>query len=110
VPSDRPPTFAVEVVVPDENQPVVAIHGEVDIATAPELRQQLFDIVDQHPSQIVLDLTDMGFIDCSGIAVIAAARAALPAQECEIILRAPNRLARKVFQLTGLDGPCMVVD
>lgn len=47
------------------------------------------------------------FIDASGMNVIAWARQIAP-PACDMVLRNPNRLARTVIEVTGIDGICRV--
>jgi anti-anti-sigma factor len=103
----QPRPFSVEVEW-TSGVPVVAVCGEVDIATVPYLEEQLNELVDKAPPQVVLDLGEMDFIDCAGAAVIARARRRLPDQECEVVLRCPKPLAQRIFELTGLDGSCVI--
>ncbi len=85
----------------------VTVCGEVDMATVAELRAGLEKAVAGRPDQLVVDLADTTFIDCAGMHAIAWARRAVP-PACEIVLRSPNRLARMVIELTGMDRACRV--
>jgi anti-anti-sigma factor len=84
----------------------VAISGEVDLTTAPELDECLVDVVAKRPDRLVVDLAQLHFIDCSGAAVLDRARQALLSAGCPMVLRSPNRLARIVLRVTGLEGLC----
>jgi anti-anti-sigma factor len=86
----------------------VAISGEVDLTTAPELDECLVEVVAKRPDRLVVDLAQLHFIDCSGAAVLDRARQALLAAGCTMVLRSPNRLARIVLRVTGLEGLCQV--
>ena len=48
----------------------VAISGEVDLCTAPELDECLVEVVARRPDRVVVDLAQLHFIDCSGAAVL----------------------------------------
>ena len=51
--------------------PVIAVHGELDLEGAPELRTVLVDAIEEHPGQdVVVDLEGVGFIDSAGISVL----------------------------------------
>jgi anti-anti-sigma factor len=85
----------------------VTVNGEVDIATVADLRAGLTEALGAQPRRLVVDLASTTFIDCSGMRVIRqAGREASP--ECTVILRSPNRLARKVIELTGMDRECLI--
>ena len=51
---------------------VVSVRGEIDVATAPLLRECLADLQDGGPAKILLDLSDVDHIDANGLDVIVA--------------------------------------
>ena len=53
---------------------VVSARGEVDLATAPDLRARLLEAVRRHPAGIVVDLSGVTFADCRAVAALVAAR------------------------------------
>ena len=85
----------------------VFIHGEVDVATAPQMATCVRSVIDQQSDKLTLDLADMSFMDCSGVSVIAYALRESP-EGFEVILRHPRPLTRTVLELTGMDGPCVI--
>ena len=85
----------------------VFVQGEIDIATAPNLRQALAEAIAARPSRLVVDLSATTFLDCSG------ARAIIDTHHhiiggCQIILRAPAPMVRKVIELIGLHQICLI--
>jgi anti-anti-sigma factor len=84
----------------------VAISGEVDLTTAPELDDCLVEVVAKRPDRLVVDLAQLHFIDCSGAAVLDRAREALFSAGSTMVLRSPNRSARIVLRVTGLEWLC----
>ncbi len=104
------PPFEVEASTSEGGAAVIAVHGEVDIATAADLAQRLAAAVDSGAQQLVIDLTDVSFIDCAGVRPIASIRGRLPQESCQVVLRRPPPLARKVIELFDLDGPCVIED
>ena len=85
----------------------VRVCGEVDIATVADLQAGLEKAVASRPGRLVVDLAATTFIDAAGIDAIAWARRAVP-PACELVLRNPNRLARTVIEVTGVDSTCRV--
>ncbi len=81
---------------------MVAVQGELDLATAPLLISCLTGVVSQRPRQLTLDLARLVFIDCAGLTPIVRARRLLPADR-PLILRSPPAAARRLLLLTGLD-------
>ena len=49
---------------------VVGVEGEIDIYTAPRLRELLIDLVSQNNYQIVVNLEKVGFLDSTGLGVL----------------------------------------
>ena len=81
---------------------VVTISGELDISSAPMLREQLLGLLRPGASRIVIDLSRVTFCDASGLAVLVGAsrRAGLLADVLR--LAAPAPLVATVLRLTGL--------
>jgi anti-sigma B factor antagonist len=80
---------------------VIAVRGEVDMATAPELRTALDDAVDGGASRVVLDCRALEFLDSSGIGVLVAARKRL-GDTGELVIDSPPAHVRKVLDITGV--------
>ncbi|HEY0952078.1 STAS domain-containing protein [Nocardioides sp.] len=81
---------------------VVRVRGEVDLATAPEVARTLLRLIDDGTELIELDLRDVTFMSCQGIAVVVAASqlAALRGQHVRIVQ--PSQPTRVVFTLGGV--------
>ena len=58
--------------VDDSRRPytVLAVKGEVDVYTAPRLREKLVELVSQGKHQIVVDLEGVDFLDSTGLGVL----------------------------------------
>jgi anti-anti-sigma factor len=80
---------------------VVTVAGDLDSATSPQLRSALNVLAQQCPSEVFIDLSDTGFMDASGVHVLAEAHGQLAARGTTLILCSPSKSARKVLQLTG---------
>ena len=80
----------------------VELRGDVDMATAPELRRMLEELIDGGATEVVLDCRQLEFLDSSGIGTLVAARARVGA-EGVIALEAPRANVRKVLEVTGVD-------
>lgn len=79
----------------------VALRGDVDMATAPQLRDTLLALVDAGTTRIELDCRDLAFLDSSGIGVLIAVRKRL-GDGGSLTLVAPPAHVRKVLELTGV--------
>jgi anti-sigma B factor antagonist len=83
---------------------VIRLSGELDLATAPEVEQELQSIEQTDAGTIVLDLSGLAFMDSSGLRLILRAEARSRADSCRLrLLRGPASVQR-VFAITGMDG------
>lgn len=81
---------------------VVAVSGDVDMATAPQLSKHVADAVAEGPDVVVVDLTDVRLLGSSGLAVLVSANAQSP-PEVPIRIVASGRSTTRVLEMTGLD-------
>lgn len=81
----------------------VEIVGEVDLSTAPELREALAEVIDAGARGVVVDLAEATFIDSTTLGVLMGAvkRLRPSGGELTIVCRDPN--IRKIFEITLLD-------
>ncbi len=92
----------------DPDTAAVMIRGEVDMATAPQLRELLDHLVDVGSRRIVLDCRGLDFLDSAGIGVLVATRNRL-GDEGELVLDSPGPHVRKVLEITGVVSRLSVV-
>lgn len=86
----------------DGTPPVGVVEGDVDAAATAQLRAEI-DRLARAGSDVVLDLTRVGYIDSSGVRVLVEAGAELSAAGRVLRLRsAPGAPARRVIELCGL--------
>ncbi|CAN5346416.1 anti-sigma factor antagonist BldG [soil metagenome] len=81
---------------------VVRVSGEVTAASSAELRQAVQELSARKPQAIVLDLTDMPFIDTSGLGVLVGLRSHLKRQGTALSVENPQARVLQVFRLTQL--------
>lgn len=81
---------------------VVAVSGEVDVATSPELLAALEDSRSKH-GKLVVDLAGVTFIDSTGLGIMVQAKRAFGGEDSLRLVVAEANV-RKVFEITGLDG------
>ena len=83
---------------------VVTISGELDIASAPVLREQLLGLLRPGASRIVIDHSGVIFCDASGLAVLVGASRRAGLLDGVLRLAAPTPLTATVLRLTGLNS------
>jgi anti-sigma B factor antagonist len=106
--SGAPSEFRVSVSEASDSV-VVAVSGELDVASAPALRQELYRVIDQHANKVVVDLAEMEFIDSTGLGVLVGALKRVKEQGGALELRALSPSARRVFDITGLSKAFTIV-
>ena len=82
---------------------VLFVSGEVDLATAPQLRQQLVDLVADGHRRIVVDMTGTEFLDSTGLGALVVGLKRLRAHDGEMRVVCTTPRVRKVFELTHVD-------
>jgi anti-sigma B factor antagonist len=81
---------------------VLTLSGELDLATAPELRKRLVAAIDSGATRIVVDLRQVTFMDSIGLAAVLHARSRLrPAGRLALIVT-PGSYAQLVLEITGM--------
>ncbi len=81
---------------------VLSVRGEIDIASAPQLREQLIELIGQGHRQIVVDLERVEFLDCTGLGVLVCALTEQRRHHHELALVCTQRHILKVFEVAGL--------
>jgi anti-sigma B factor antagonist len=90
-----------------QGMPGLQLHGELDAYTAPILRQAISDELGRDHHSLVLDCSDLHFIDGSGLRVIEWAVAAVAPRSVEICSASP--VLRQLAAITGLDRHVLFV-
>lgn len=103
------PTFDL-LTIGAEDKAVVKVVGELDLATAPRLRQALADLSKKGAKQVTVDLAEMEFIDSTGLSVLIAAWKRMRENGGDLALQSPNALAMKVFEITGATSVFTITD
>jgi anti-sigma B factor antagonist len=80
---------------------VLALSGELDIASAPELERALDELGPSNPRRLVIDLTDVTFMDSTGLRALLLARQRTEQGDHELVLRPGPRQVQRVFELSG---------
>ncbi|HZT64312.1 MAG TPA: STAS domain-containing protein [Acidimicrobiales bacterium] len=90
--------------VEDRSDPVIVrVRGEADIATAADLADGLSVVGAKRPALVVLELSELAFIDCSGVDAILGARHSLAEAGSDLVLRCPTPAVARVLDLLSVD-------
>ncbi|MBT2365532.1 STAS domain-containing protein [Streptomyces sp. ISL-10] len=90
------------IVIADGTRTTVSVTGELDIDTAPELRQALDAALSDGATRIEVDFSGVEFCDCSGLSVLIQARRRSREQGCAFrIVEVRSPLVRRLFLTTG---------
>ncbi|HEY3833308.1 MAG TPA: STAS domain-containing protein [Acidimicrobiia bacterium] len=81
--------------------PVLQVKGEIDIATADQLRDALLEVLSAEPT-VAVDMSGVVFIDASGLRVLLEAAASLNGSGPLTLIDAP--LVARLLTLIGLEG------
>ncbi len=99
------PTLEIRTDLRDGDHTVVAVRGEIDLATAPELERRL-DEARGRGLPVIVDLSDVGFMDSSGFRILHRTADAIAV----ILVVPPNGPLRRVVGLAGLGEIMPVCD
>ena len=89
---------------------VVTLDGELEVSEASVLRELLGGLIAGPQSRVLLDLTDVSFIDSSGIGVLVGAHRRAEAAGARLGLAAAGPGVRRVFELTRTDRVLRLYD
>lgn len=81
---------------------VLEVGGEVDVYTAPKLREKLVELVGEGHYQIIVDMTKVEFLDSTGLGVLVGALKRVRSNDGDLYLVCTQPRIRKVFEVTGL--------
>ena len=87
----------------DERCSVIAIEGELDLATAPRLKWTLVDALAAGRTRFVVDLSRASFMDSTALGVLVGINRSLDSDARLAIVCSGDAVA-KIFELSGMDG------
>jgi anti-sigma B factor antagonist len=94
----------------DDGSAVVTVRGEIDVASAPQLRGHLHHVCVEGAPRVAVDLRDVTFLDSSALGVLVGAlrRCRENKTEFQLLVTSPRLL--KIFEITGLTSVFDIVD
>jgi anti-sigma B factor antagonist len=97
------PEFAITEQPIDGERHVLAVRGEIDLFTAPELKQVLAESIEAGRIRIVVDLAETTFLDSTALGVLIGAVKRLRSREGALAIVNVDENIAKTFEITGLD-------
>jgi anti-anti-sigma factor len=83
---------------------VCTLRGELDLLTAPRLREEIRPLLtDAGVGRVTFDLVDLRFVDSSGIQALIDFRRELRARDVPMAVVRPQRTVRMVLRMMGLE-------
>jgi len=81
---------------------IVSVGGEIDVYTAPKLREQLIDLVAAGQYHLVVDMEHVDFLDSTGLGVLVGGLKRVRAHDGSLELVCSQERILKIFRITGL--------
>jgi anti-sigma B factor antagonist len=84
--------------------PIVAVSGEVDVYSAPSLKDNITELLESGTNTLIVDLSGVAFLDSTGLGALVEARAATSEAGGSLPVVCSQERILKLFTITGLDG------
>ncbi|MGB9377462.1 MAG: STAS domain-containing protein [Mycobacteriales bacterium] len=81
---------------------IVSVGGEIDVYTAPKLREQLIDLVSNGSYHLIVDMEAVEFLDSTGLGVLVGGLKRVRAHDGSLSLVCNQERILKIFRITGL--------
>ena len=89
---------------------MVAVSGELDLASGPELESELDRLSGPETKLVVIDLRELDFMDSTGLSIIVRAHQRMAGEGCEMGLVKGSQQVQRLLDLTGVADRLRLVD
>ena len=89
---------------------VVDVEGEIDVYTAPRLRETLIGLVDGGNYRLIIDMEGVEFLDSTGLGVLVGGLKRVHAHDGGIDLVCTQSKILRIFRITGLSKVFSIYD
>jgi anti-sigma B factor antagonist len=86
----------------DDDLTVINVEGEIDVYTAPKLREKLIDLVNKGRYHLLVDMEKVEFLDSTGLGVLVGGLKRVRAHDGSLELVCTQERILKIFRITGL--------
>ena len=100
--------FQLESIMAGGDCAVLRLTGELDIYTAPKLRERVVHLIDSGTRHIIADLRGVDFLDSTGLGALVGSLKRLRTREGSLKLVTNADRIREIFRITGLDRAFML--
>ena len=83
--------------------PVIRVEGELDLSNVSQLRAVVAEQCENRPGVLIFDLSDLIYMDSSGLGVLVGAKRRLAPKEGEVLIITQQNSALKALSISGLD-------
>lgn len=94
----------------ESNAAVLELQGDIDMSRAGELREQILEVLQGKPAMLVVNMTDVGFMDSSGLATLVEAMQLSQRNGSALKLTGLSTRVRSVFEISRLDTIFQIYD
>lgn len=94
--------FRLETVDAGADRAVLRVWGEVDVYTAPMLRERVMDLAAKGAVHVLLDMRGVEFLDSTGLGALVACLKRLRTQDGSMGLSLESERILRIFRITGL--------
>jgi anti-sigma B factor antagonist len=104
-----PTDFAVQERPLQAGRRLIAVHGELDLFTTPELRTRINDTIDEGTRELIVDLSETAFVDSTGLGVLLAALKRIRSCDGELVIIDTRSNVLNTFKVAGVDQILTIV-
>jgi len=95
--------LSLETITVGSDCALIRVAGEIDVYSAPQLREAILGLIGTGVSHVIADLRGVDFLDSTGLGAIVGGHKRLRTNDGSLVLAAsPDRIVR-LFRITGLD-------
>ena len=93
-----------------DGRTVVEVSGEIDVYTAPKLREALLNLVESGNYRLIVDMEGVEFLDSTGLGVLVGGLKRVRAHDGAIDIACTQGRILRIFKITGLSNVFAIYD
>ena len=87
----------------NDHAALIDLDGEIDVYTAPQLKQQIIELLDGGTRRVLINLSHVDYLDSTALGVLIGGLKRLRERDGTLDLICPNPRIKRIFEITGLD-------